>query len=412
MAVLETRNHNPIKLGSEFLHPQSQIEKPPVDQIRLNPTYGEIMRRWYMQFFRGRPFSGSNRRWWAGVAEASLAGVLMLAGVITLCVVLTLTALNWIPEAENNITSLVVFQLLLSVALIFIGGLWISRLLWHVGVSAERRGAIATRKSEVELLNELRRQRQDLPTVARDQFPPKVGKILPFRLIPSPRNIWGLVTMGIFSVILVAIGTVLSIIVADSFGVMTNDWFQKLQWNMTDNPFDDLSNRPWLAAGWLLPIVLAALWSIYQFFRQLLKLTGIGATSLEISDYPLTPGNSYQIFLSQAGRVRLKLLDVDLICQEEATFNQGTDIRTEVTNVFSQRLFRRRGIGLKPAKPFETEFELTIPSGSMHSFKSLNNRILWKIVVTGQAKNWPRLERNFTLSIHPPAQLETKPKVH
>ncbi|MGI9498153.1 MAG: hypothetical protein ACR2NK_19000 [Mariniblastus sp.] len=370
------------------------------------------MRRWYMQFFRGRPFSGSNRRWWAGVAEASLAGILMLAGVVSLCVVLTVTVLNWESDAANNISTLVIFQLLLSVALIIIGGLWISRLLWHVGVSAERRGAIATRKNEIELLNELRRQRQDLPTVARDQFPPKVGKNLPVRLIPSPRNIWGLVTTGIFSVILVAIGTVLSIIVADSFGVMTNDWFQKLQWNMTDNPLEDLSNRPWLAAGWLFPITLAAMWSIYQFFRQLLKLTGIGSTSLEISNYPLTPGNSYQIFLSQAGRVRLKLLDVDLICQEEATFNQGTDIRTEITNVFSQRLFRRRGIGLKPSKPFETEFDLTIPSGSMHSFKSLNNRILWKIVVTGQAKNWPSLERNFTLSIHPPAQLETKPKIH
>ena len=365
-----------------------------------------------MQFFGGRPFSGSNRRWWAGVAEASLAAVLMLAGVITLCVVLTVTALNWTPNSQNNITPLLAFQLLLSVALIFIGGFWISRLLWHVGVSAERRGAIATRTSEIELLNELRRQRQDLPTVARDQFPPKVGKKLPFRLTPSPRNLWGLVTMGIFSVILVAIGTVLSIIVSDSFGFMTNDWFQKFQSKIIDNPFDKLSNRPWLAAGWLLPIGLAAMWSIYQFFRQLLKLTGIGSTSLEISNYPLTPGNSYQVFLSQAGRVRLKLLDVDLICQEEATFNQGTDIRTEVINVFTQRLFRQRGISLKPAKPFETEFEFTIPSGSMHSFKSLNNRILWKIVVTGQAKNWPRLERNFTLSIHPPAQLETKPKVH
>ena len=370
------------------------------------------MRRWYMQFFRGRPFSGSNRRWWAGVAEASLAAVLMLAGVITLCVVLTLTALNWVPNAEDNLSSLVVFQLILSLALVCIGGFWISRLLWHVGVSAERRGAIATRKSEIELLNELRRQRQDLPTVARDQFPPMVGKNLPFRLIPSPRNIWGLVTLGVFSVILVAIGTVLSIIVASKFGFNTNDWSEQLQAKLTGNQLDKLTNRPWLAAGWLLPIGLAAIWSIYQFFRQLLKLTGIGSTSLEINQYPLTPGYSYRMFLTQAGRVRLKLLDVDLICQEEATFNQGTDIRTEVTNVFSQRIFRRRGIGLKPTHPFETEFDLTIPSGSMHSFKSLNNRILWKIVVTGQAKNWPRLERNFTLSVHPPAQLETKPKVH
>ena len=68
------------------------------------------MRRWYMQFFRGRPFSGSNRRWWAGVAEASLAGILMLAGVVSLCVVLTVTVLNWESDAANNISTLVIFQ--------------------------------------------------------------------------------------------------------------------------------------------------------------------------------------------------------------------------------------------------------------------------------------------------------------
>jgi len=371
------------------------------------------VRRWYMQFIRGRPFSGSNRRWWAGVAEASLAAALLLAGVVVLVVSLTLAALNWTPDEGLYVSvGFFVLQLVSALLLIAIGTYCIARLLWHVGVSAERRGAIATRANELEQLSEFRRQREDLPTVPRDQFSPQGGQVQPYRLVPSPRNVWGLLTMGVFSIVLVAIGTVLVIIVATAFGFGTTEWSSKLEQRLAQNQLDTFSNRPWLAAAWLVPICLAAAWSIFQFFRQLLKLTGIGQTSIEVSGYPLRPGQSYQVSLSQAGRVRLKLLDVALVCREEATFNQGTDIRTEISTVFNQRLFRQRGISVHPGEPFMTEFELAIPENAMHSFKSPNNRVQWKIVVTGQAKSWPRLRRNFTVSLHPPAQLETRPMKH
>ncbi|MEM7785050.1 MAG: hypothetical protein AAF623_16995, partial [Planctomycetota bacterium] len=50
---------------------------------------------------------------------------------------------------------------------------------------------------------------------------------------------------------------------------------------------------------------------------------------------------------------------------------------------------------------FYSEFRMQIPAGAMHSFKSSNNRIQWKIIVVAQAKNWPRLNRNFTVLVHP-----------
>jgi hypothetical protein len=97
-------------------------------------------------------------------------------------------------------------------------------------------------------------------------------------------------------------------------------------------------------------------------------------------------------------------LDVRLICQEEATYNQGTDIRTEQATVLNQRLLRRRGIWVTPGNPFEAEFEFFIPAEAMHSFKSPNNRIQWKIVVSAQAKKWPRLNRVFAVSVYPASQ--------
>lgn len=368
------------------------------------------MRRWFSNFRRGRPFSGSNRQWLAVVAEALFAAALLLSGVILLMAVLTLTAM--VSTTESISPWSFGLQLFLAICLIGIGMYWIARLLWQVGVSAERRGAITTRASELDLVTELRQPREDLPTVPRDQMAPYSGQVLNYRLVPSPRNVWGLVTSAIFSIILVALVTILVLIVASAIQSARSDWLDSFKRLLESNQLGDIPNRPWLAAALLVPIGLAAVWSIYLFFRQLLKLTGIGPTSIEISGYPLLPGQTYNVLLSQSGRVRLKLLDVSFICQEEVTFNQGTDIRTERTTVYEKRLFRRRGIAVHAGKPFTTEFELSVPDHAMHSFKSQNNRIQWKIVVTGQAKNWPRLRRNFAVSVHPGAILALRPKKH
>lgn len=369
------------------------------------------MRRWILLFRRGRPFSGSNRKSLAVVLEASFAASLLLAGVIYLVVVLTLAVL--VPPSDPRQFSAWFFwlQIFLSVSLITIGMYWIARLLWKAGVSAERRGAITTRANELELVSELRQRREDLPTVPRDQISPQIGRTLSYRLIPSPRNVWGLATSAVFSVVLVALATVLVLIVLSALQSDTTNWVDLITKQLGTDQLGEIPDRPWLAVALLIPIGLMACWSIFLFFRQLLKLTGIGPTSIEVSGYPLSPGKSYHVFLSQAGRVRLKLLDVHLICQEEATFNQGTDIRTERATVFEQRLFRNRGISVRPGDPFETEFELKIPDQAMHSFKSQNNRVQWKIVVTGQAKNWPRLKRNFAVSVHPDALLAVQPKI-
>jgi len=157
----------------------------------------------------------------------------------------------------------------------------------------------------------------------------------------------------------------------------------------------------WLATGLSIPITLAAGWSIFNLFRQLLALTGIGPPLLEVSKFPFVAGENYQFHLAQPARVRLRLLDVTLVCMEEATYNEGTDIRTERKTVYEQRLLRKRGIDVQPSEPFEADFEMGLPKHAMHSFKSPNNRVLWKIVIHGAAKGWPRQERNYTISVLP-----------
>ncbi len=338
------------------------------------------MLRWISSIVKVRAFSRANREWWASIAETGIAAALLLFGVVVLALFLTIAVLYSTPAGLYISVGQFSLQLIVASLMIGIGAYRIVWMLWKVGVSAERRGAIVSQAGEIELLREMRNRREDLPTVPLDRFPPRSGSPLKFQLTPSPRNVWGLVMAWIFTVGFVALSTILISTAVTSFR---------------------RSDPHWFAVGLAVPISLAAAWSIYQFIRQLLKLTGIGATVLQVSDYPLETSGSYRAFISQTGRVRLRLIDVFLICEEEATYNQGTDFRTEQNVVWEQRLFRQRGISITPDHPFDSEFDLELPADCMHSFKSPNNRVHWKIVVTAQAKNWPSLRRVFGVTVHP-----------
>ncbi|NJO14086.1 MAG: hypothetical protein HC870_02780, partial [Rhizobiales bacterium] len=67
---------------------------------------------------------------------------------------------------------------------------------------------------------------------------------------------------------------------------------------------------------------------IYYCSKQFLIATGIGPTLVEISDYPFYPGRVYRLFLSQGGRLTINSLEVLLVCDEKATYQQGTNTRT------------------------------------------------------------------------------------
>ena len=361
------------------------------------------MQRWIQLIIQGNWFRGSNRRWWGGVTEALVAATLLLGGFVLLSTSITLAVIHAKDGTVPILGLQFILRVIIAAFLILFGLGWIIRLLWHVGVSAERRKAIAAQAGELEILSELRHRREDLPTVPRDRPLPQPGKVLPFRIVATPRNVWGLFSAAISSAITVSISSILVLIFATPW--MTESYLgsqiNELSESITPPELVGIPSQPWLAGALFLVFLAAACWSIYHFFRQLIKLTGVGLTSVELSNYPLKPGGSCKMFLSQTGRVRLQVLEVELICEEQVTYNQGTDIRTETAIVFSNRLMRQRGISLRIGKAFETELEFELPAAAMHSFKSNNNRIQWKIIVTAKAKKWPSLTRTFRILVFP-----------
>src|SRR5262249_16348513 len=100
-------------------------------------------------------------------------------------------------------------------------------------------------------------------------------------------------------------------------------------------------------------------------------------------------------------QVSMKTLQVWLVCEEEATFTQGTDTRTEVRQAYRRLCFERSDFQIEPAIPFTAPCSVALPADAMHSFQSPHNAVRWKIVVIGEADKWPAFERGFPLVAYP-----------
>jgi hypothetical protein len=148
--------------------------------------------------------------------------------------------------------------------------------------------------------------------------------------------------------------------------------------------------------------LLAGAWTVYALVRQVVLTAGIGSTLVELSDHPLYPGREYQALVSQSGRLYARWFQVELVCVELTTYQQGTDTRTASVTVYRESVYSARRFQISSGTPFEAMFSLAVPAGAMHSFTSLHNAVKWFLVVRGRMVRWPEFERQFPLYVYPP----------
>jgi hypothetical protein len=271
--------------------------------------------------------------------------------------------------------------LFVPMAFVIIGAGGLVYTLLHWGKSAEHRSAMIQRAGERELfgINAAEQEYPNLPQ--RLDITNSPGTKLRYRLPIDTSPGWAL--FGALVVCVIWNGIV---------SVMV---YFALRGHIAGSP-------DWLLSLFTIPFVMAGVFLIFYFFRQLLLTAGIGPTLLEISDHPLYPGEEYQIFISQSGRLKVNSLSVSLVCNEEATYRQGTNSRTETRQVHSEEIFRRENFTIPPGLPYETNCVLNIPIGAMHSFKAGHNAINWTLLVEGDIANWPDFKRAFSVVIYPP----------
>ncbi len=271
--------------------------------------------------------------------------------------------------------------MLVPAAFMLIGGAGIFQIIRNWGKSAEHLAAARQLAGRLELLEDAVPAAKDFPNVPRDaNLTNSPGTRLSYRLPINSMAGWKLAAAVVVS----------------------------LMWNGIILGFVGLAARRWLAGtiDWgllamVIPFLAVDLWLVRDLVRRVLQTTGIGPTQLEISDHPWFPGRHYDLYLTQAGLATLEFLDVELVCEEQATYVQGTDTRTERCWTFKQRVYRREAFDIPQGMPFEHQFRIEIPADAMHSFRADHNEVRWKFVVRGKAAGWPQFEREFPIIVYP-----------
>jgi len=333
--------------------------------------------RWLRLFGKKRGARRTGSRILGSVGEALFFAGLFLLGSIALVVLIASVATeSWLASHWAFWLTVLV---LLSFILIGSGGAIYTVL--QAGTSAERRAALAKRARDIDLISDALPSSKDYPAVPRDgNLTNSPGITLAYRLPMTGSPGWTLLAAFVFSLVWNVLATVFVVVAINKHVAGQPDWLLTIV---------------------TIPSVGVGLWSIYFALRRLLVTIGVGPTSIEISDHPLLPGHRYDVFLTQLGHLSINSLDVSLVCEEAATYRQGTNVCEDTRRVFEQCVYHRERFEIQPGIPFEHQCQLEIPRDCMHSFKSENNSVSWKLVVRGKPAGWSEYRRTFPVVVYP-----------
>lgn len=280
---------------------------------------------------------------------------------------------------------------LIPTSLIAVGGWGIVASLMQVATSAERRSLVAVRAARFDPLREGSQESATMP--ATDAVGENPGVRFAHRLPMVGAAAWRLA--GLFLVC--AIWNALSAY----FGFVASQQYFR-------------GDPPWLALGLVVLLGMVGVWLAFHVVRELWDRRGIGITQMEVSAHPLALGGEYRAYLLQTGRMELRELSVALVCEEVASYLQGTDSRTSIETVHREKLRKWRRLSIEPGASFEADLTFRVPAAAMHSFRAPHNQVRWLFLVHGVTSRGQELSRRFPLSVrtavrHAPSASEVAP---
>lgn len=266
-------------------------------------------------------------------------------------------------------------------AILAIGGGGLTWTLLHWRTSVERRAALVQKAAQFDPFEQPAGTAPRLPTIPSvEPMTNSPGTHLAFRLPVSALAGWR--TWGAAAV------CGLCDVVAVLFVVLA------VRQHMAGTP-------DWLLDIFALGAVVAGVWSTTHLLKRLLLTTGIGPTLVEVSGHPFYPGETYDVFVAQTGRLQLRRLTVAITCHERASYQQGTDVRTERQLVYQAPLAEVGEAAVDANQPLEVLCQVRLPGALVPSFQSQHNAIEWNLVVCGDAVGWPAYEREFPIVVYP-----------
>jgi hypothetical protein len=153
----------------------------------------------------------------------------------------------------------------------------------------------------------------------------------------------------------------------------------------------------WFLTVFLIPFVLVGLAAIGAVGHLTLALANPRPRlTLETAAFRL--GDVVRLNWAFTGRAsRIRQLRILLEGREEATYQRGTDTRTD-HEVFATHELVDTGNDWEIP---QGTADVVVPVDTMHSFAADNNKIVWEIKVTGEIDRWPDVSQNFPVTVRP-----------
>lgn len=159
-----------------------------------------------------------------------------------------------------------------------------------------------------------------------------------------------------------------------------------------------IDGRPeWCLTVFITPFVLVGLLLIWGIFHSFLSLF-IPRPVLTLDRARIPLGGTTKLSWKFSGNAYIiRQLKVSLQGKESATYRRGTDTTTDHNVFFKEVLFETHD----PLDIPEGSVNIRIPGGTMHSFDSGNNKVVWEIHLDGEIPLRPDVDAEFPITITP-----------
>jgi hypothetical protein len=119
-----------------------------------------------------------------------------------------------------------------------------------------------------------------------------------------------------------------------------------------------------------------------------LRIWSVGKPVVETSAHPLWPGATCDVLFTFAGPLRLARLDVAILCEESATWDEHSEANSggETSRVHREVLLHATDLVIFRGWPLRLRHRFTVPPGAMHSFEANSNKVKWLVRVEGRTR--------------------------
>ncbi len=156
----------------------------------------------------------------------------------------------------------------------------------------------------------------------------------------------------------------------------------------------------YLIIAFLSIFLLIGLLIIIGFFHQLFTVLLVGKTPVEISREPIRLGETFRVHIYQPGSFQINSVEVRLICKESATYQQGTNTRTDHHEIHDEVIGECGETQARRDGPV-ISCEGTVPDWGMHSMKAPHNAIRWLIQVKIDIPMRPDVKEEYEFRVIP-----------